>query len=145
MFRKKHSSYPAVSQWSVHHGEQDGKPLFIRRNDSAEQLASHPDYVYRVGIAIPLLEPNQEGLPTSEEMGSLNTIEDQLAGSLEVNQDSIQVLSITSNGMREFVFYSRNPEAVNKILSSIGEDFPQYEFQYYINEDKEWHLYKQFA
>ena len=145
MFKKKQPSYPDEAKWSVHQGEQDGKPLFIRRNDSAKQLSAHPEYAYRVGIAIPLLDPNLEGLPTSEEMGSLNTIEDQLAGSLEANQDSIQVLSITTNGMREFVFYTRSPDAAQAAISNAGSEFPQYAFQYYIHEDKKWELYQQFA
>ena len=78
-------------------------------------------------------------------MESVNTIEDQLATSLEANQDSIQVLSITTNGMREFVFYTQSPEAAKAAISDIGAEYPQYDFQYYIHEDKKWQLYHQFA
>ncbi len=58
--------------------------MFIRRNEFAKILATHPEYSYRVGIAIPLLEPNDQGLPTNTEIESLNIIEDKLVGSLEL-------------------------------------------------------------
>jgi len=145
MFRKKQLTYPSDSKWSVLNGEQNGKPMFIRRNESAKLLATHPEYSSRVGIAIPLLEPNEHGLPTNDEMASLNTIEDKLVGSLESNQDSLQVLSITTNGMREFVFYTRNPKAVQLAISKISSEVSEYELQYYIEEDKKWKLYKQFT
>ena len=145
MFKKKQRSYPSDSQWSILQGEQNGKPMFIRRNESAKQLATHPDYFYRIGIAIPLLEPNEHGLPTHNEKKSLNIIEEKLIGSLESNQDSLQVLSITTNGMIEFVFYTRDPETIQSAITSISSDTPNYEFQYYIDEDKKWKLYKQFT
>jgi hypothetical protein len=145
MFRKKQLTYPSNSRWSILNGEQNGKPMFIRRNDSAKQLATHPEYSYRVGIAIPLHEPNEIGLPTSDEFESLSIIEDKLLGTLESNQDSLQVLSITTNGMREFVYYTRNPEAAQLAISKINSEIPNYEFQYYIDEDKKWKLYKQYT
>lgn len=145
MFRRKQPIYPSDSKWSVLTGEQNGKPIFIRRNESGKKLAKHPDYSFRIGIAIPLLDPNEHGLPSNNEMESLNVIEDALISSFEANQESLLVLSITTNGMREFVFYSRNPDIVRLVLPKISSENKPYEFQHYIEEDKKWELYKQFT
>ncbi len=71
MFRKKQLIYPSDSKWSVLKGERNGNPMFIRRNESAQQLATHPDYSNRIGIAVPLLNANEHGLPTNAEIESL--------------------------------------------------------------------------
>ncbi len=145
MFRKKQPSYPTDSKWSILNGEQNGQPMFIRKNESAKILASHPDYSYRVGIAIPLLDPNEQGLPSNDEMESLNRIEDKLIEFLESNQDSLQVLSITTNRMQEFVFYTRNPQGSQMAVEKLKLETPTYELQYYVEEDKKWKLYQQFT
>src|SRR4051812_29643295 len=103
---KKSKSYPPESQWTVLQGQYGGRPMLVRRNDSAKQLRGHPDYNHRVGIAVPLRAPDECGLPRSAEMSQLDAIEDLLSARLEANQDSLQVLTLTTGGMREFIFYT---------------------------------------
>jgi hypothetical protein len=79
----KKASFPTESKWSVLKGQHDGKPMIIRRNESAKQLRSQSEYIYRVGVAIPLRYPNSEGFPSNEEMIKLNSIEDALIDELE--------------------------------------------------------------
>ncbi len=119
--------------------------MFVRRNDSAKQISSNPEFIYRVGFAIPLLAPNEHGLPSNEEMASLNQIEDELSSQLEKDKVSIHVLSITTSGMREFVYYTKDSKIVEKVINDTRSKFSSYEIQYYIEEDKKWTVYKQFA
>ncbi len=65
LFKKRAAAYPVETQWSVGTGQRAGKPIFVRRNTSAASLAGHRDYRFRVGVAIPLKEPNPDGLPSS--------------------------------------------------------------------------------
>ena len=119
--------------------------MFVRRNNSAKQLASNPEFRYRVGVVIPLLAPNEVGLPSNEEMESLNQIEDELSLWLEKDQASIQVLSITTDGMREFVFYTRTPRMIENAINNVRSKFTLHEIQFYIKEDKKWFVYRQFT
>jgi hypothetical protein len=143
--KKKSGKYPTESKWSMLKGQNQGKPMLIRRNDSAKQLSSNSDFEYRFGVAIPLLNPNDLGLPSNEETEILNQIEDELCLQFEKDQVSILALAITTSGMREFVFYSRDTQEVEQKLKTIQEKFPAHEIQHYVEKDPKWILYKQFA
>jgi hypothetical protein len=133
------------SKWSILQGEYNGKPMFASLNESAKQLSANSDYTFRVGVATPLLNPTSDGLPTKEEMAVLNAIEDDLSKELERDQRSIFVLAITTNGMREFVFYTHEPQMIAPALDSIRKTYAPREIQSYIGEDAKWELYRQYA
>ncbi len=143
--KKRSQGCPSESKWSVLQGNHDGKPMFVRRNDSAKQLAVDSRFAYRVGIAIPLVAPNKFGLPSDEEIESLNRIEDELCRQLERDDLAVQVLSITTNGMREFIFYTRDPKTAEQSINNVRTQFSSREIQSYTAEDKEWSLYQEFA
>ena len=145
LFKKKTPVYPTDGRWSVAQSERNGKPMFVRRNESAGSLAGHVDYKFRVGIAIPLKNPNSDGLPSNSEMEQLNVIEDELCEGLEREQASLQVLSITSHGMREFVFYTRSPSLASAAIEGLREKTQTHEIQSYVAEDPQWQVYAQFA
>ena len=146
LFKKKPAAnYPDESSWSVSEGKHNGHPMFLRRNDSAVALAQHPDFCFRVGVAVPLNAPDENGLPGGEEMGQLNAIEDALSSRLELDQQSLQVLTITTNGMREFMFYTRSPDAAQQSINDVKAGTSSHEVQSYIAEDIEWAGYKQFT
>lgn len=145
LFKKKPATYPPESHWSVCRGTHNGKPMFLRRNDSAAQLSGHNEFRSRVGIAVPLRAPNADGLPEEEELNQLNAIEDSLASRLEAEQKSLQVLAITTSGMREFIFYTRDSEAARLVLEALRSEVTSHELQSYIAEDPKWALYREFA
>ena len=126
-------------------GAHAGKPLFARRNDSASDLAGHPQYRFRIGVALPLKNPNEHGFPGSDEMSELDTIEDTLVPRLESDQRSLQVLAITTGGVRELIFYTRDPAFSQGVLDALRTEVSSHEVQAYIEEDPKWDVYAQFA
>jgi hypothetical protein len=142
IFGKKAGKYPTESKWAILQGRENGRPMLFRRNVSAKTLSSDKQYGHRVGIAIPLLEPNEMGFPSKVEMDILSQVEDELCEKLEKDQMSIMVLVITTGGMREFVFYTRSPEMISPILEDIRKKYSTYEIQSYIKEDKTWLVYR---
>ena len=145
LFRKKESSYPNNSKWSILKGSNQDKVMIVRRNDSAKQLTGHPEYIYRAGFAIPLLNPTSDGLPTNEETTILNLIEDELSLNMEANQDGLLTLVITTSGFREFVFYTRKPNDMQSIALSLSSKFAPHKVQSYVSEDKKWDVYRQYS
>ena len=143
--KKKAPTYPEESRWSVHRGEHDGKPMYLRRNDSAKQLARHPDFRFRIGVAIPLKAADEHGLPAAGESDELGVIEDALASRLEAGQRSLHVLAITTAGMRELVFYTRDPSAMQPAVEAVRAEVHSHELQSYLAEDPNWELFEQFA
>lgn len=144
LFRKK-TTYPIESAWAVLKGQHNGNPMFVRRNESAAQLKGHAEYGYRVGVAVPLLAPNSDGLPTNEEMEALNRVEDALSAAFENQQASLHVLAITTSAMREFIFYTRVPAEIEARLNTVRLQFPERELQFYVAADSQWDGYAQFA
>lgn len=56
-----------------------------------------------------------------------------------------RLLSITTSGMREFIFYTRSPSSVPTVVQQLQAQFPAHRVQHYVNEDRNWAIYKQFA
>jgi hypothetical protein len=145
-FLKKSPIYPTESKWTVLRGKRGGRPIFVRRNDSAKQLRGHAKFSSRVGIAVPLQAANEHGLPGSEEAAQLDTIEDLLCSRLQENQESLLVLAITTGGMREFVFYTRRRASeTQSIIEKVKGEVHSHELQCYIADDPAWSIYDEFA
>ena len=141
--KRRDLSLPDV--WTLAQGEHEGAPLIPRINTAAGPLAGHPEFKHRVGVAIPLREPDEQGFPSEEEGAELAEIEETLARSLLANLESLLVLVITTGGMREFVFYTANPSATESKLRTITEEVTSHEVQAYIEPDKEWIGYLEFS
>ncbi len=148
-FRKK--TYPpkdqltVVETWTVAQGEYGGKPLITRFNSGLTDLAAHPEYRYQIGIAIPLNTPREDGLPTSEEDQALSVIEDALADSLQQDKESLFAGVLSTGGMREFVFYTSNPEAARDRIKVLQEAFKSHTLHAMIRQDAEGTVFKQFT
>lgn len=145
LFRKKTEPRAAKAEWLVSQGQMNGKPIFVRRNQSAASLVGHPSYRFRVGVAVSLLKPRADGLPANAEMEVLNLIEDKLCSALESSEHSLHVLAITTQSMREFVFYTRSPDAAAQAIESVRASVQTHELQSYVEEDPQWEVYAQFA
>ena len=143
-FKKKKFAYPTEPSWSVAQGEHNGRPLILRRNESAALLARHPDYTHRIGIAVPLVNPDENGFPGPEENEELNAIEDFLAEILEKDNDGLQVLTISTSGMREFVFYTRSPKAFASQWETIKSRVQTHQVQASMALDPKWDVFKHF-
>jgi hypothetical protein len=136
-------SLPAEDLWAVSQGENDGKPMIVRINSSAKDYAGHPDLPVRLGIAIPLHQPDQNGLPGEAESAQLGNVEDRLFEAL--GSSGRLVLVITTSGMREFVSYVRSPQAAEKIAQLVKAETKTHEVQHYAESDLNWSGYGQFA
>src|SRR6185295_16075581 len=101
---KKISDYP--DSWTIAKGLMENKPIFVRYKDSLVEAVGHPNYPFQIGVAVPLINPTEDGLAIDSEASELDSIEDALEKSFGENQQAIHVITITFNGMREFVFYA---------------------------------------
>lgn len=140
---KNMSEYPDV--WAVGHADREGEAMFVRFRLGLKEAIGHPEYPYQIGIAIPLLSPNELGLVTDDEAEVLYRIEDRLTEALTLNDEAVFALALTSGGMREFIFYAKqsSPEALEvkvKALHSEG-----HELQFMMKEDAQWSTYTEFT
>ena len=134
---------PIDGPWSVSHGDYQEKPIITRVNAGYENGGALSGYEHQVGIAVPFNAPEFNGLPSVEEDTVLGAVEDSICEMLEEDAESLIVASITTGGMREFVFYTKAPEEVKKRFEQLQEIVCSHKIQLMIKEDKEWYLYSQ--
>lgn len=130
------------NEWTVAQGENRGNPMFIRFNAGLQGLGAKEHYAYRVGCAVPLKAPNEHGLPAKEEFAALDAIEDALVQSF--GEHTLLAVVITTSGMREFVFYTAKPKAVETAHQELKTRF-EHELQLIIQHDPAWNVYADFT
>jgi hypothetical protein len=133
-----------MGSWSVLQGEMNGKPIFIRVDTQWKESSQRAQYPYRIGIAIPLNNPNKDGLPSNDEMNILNSIEDLIDKELIQEGKTILTLIITTHSMREFVLYTNIPKVVKNKHSGLKNRVKTHEIQMIIENDPTWEVYKSF-
>ncbi len=137
----KPEDLPIGEEWRVAEGEHNGNPMIVRMNAAYRRFSGVQGYTHQVGIAMPLVDPEPSGLPSSAENADLDTIEDDLCGLLQSANESIFVAAITTSGMRELVFYTRDPEQVKQKLEQARSSIESHQIQLMIQPDDEWKIY----
>jgi Family of unknown function (DUF695) len=132
-------------RWAVAQGTYEGQPVIVRLNKGAKSLIGRPDYSFRVGIAVPFQQPDERGFPPQSEMKALDKIEDAVDRALEERGEAVHVATITTAGMREFVFYTGNTETVLTKINRLRTSTTSHEIQSMSVADPEWTMYKELA
>lgn len=145
LFKKKYkdiNTYPDT--WNVSRGEYDGKIISVRFRDLKDAIG-HTQYPYQIGVAVGFQVETENGLPEQKDSEELLKVEDILVELLEKNQ-CVFALSLTTNNMREFVFYTGEwkPEFFDKEISSLQEKLSPYKLNFMMQEDREWNTFKTF-
>lgn len=148
-FRKKQfpprSELDLTDSWDLCQGMDTDRPIIVRINRGVQPAVRHPDFRHQVGVATPLKEPDSNGFPSPSEQGQLNQLEDQLTDLLGGHPDTIHVATISTAGMREFVFYTATPEETGAKLKALVDGWEDREIQGIVQHDPKWQVYRGFA
>ena len=134
--------------WNVLTGEFDGKPIITSYRNDVDKLIQNHKYSFQIGVAIPLLRPDAKGLPERDEAEILWKIEDRLSVEMEETHNIIYVMSISTQNMREFVFYAPQwkPKEYEETIREIEKNLDSgHKIQFLMQEDSNWETYKKFA
>lgn len=89
-------------------------------------------------VAVPLVEPHERGLPQPLEMADLNRIEDALTNALEPELNGFLGWEITTAGVRESVFYIRDPACAISAVAAARVCCQGHDVQHYVQSDPKW-------
>lgn len=131
-------------EWLVGEGEHEGHRLIARVNRGAQQIVGDGQYFFRVGIAVPFTSPQHDGMPNEKELQSLARIEDMIYDYFNAKHIGVLCIILTTQGMREFITYSAS-DNVAQLIEHLSQTFPAYDFQYYVEQDKDWSVYQYWA
>ena len=147
-FRKKYpprNEIKLAEELTFFHGEQNGKPLVARFNARAKALIGHPEFTHQASIAVVLNTPAENGLTTDDENNQLRGIEAQLRDLLQQDNESLQVGAITTNGVKEYVFYTANPDGAKAKFEQFRARVSDHQLRFTIQPDAEWTVFKQYV
>jgi Family of unknown function (DUF695) len=132
---------PVADKWQVSKGERAGKPMILRAHAGYRDFCGVTGYDHQVDIAVPLHGADAHGLPRADENEELNAIEDTICKLLEPQNESLFVATITCGGIREFVLYTSNPDAVKRKFKLLQDLTFSHRIHLRIQPDKDWNVY----
>lgn len=132
-----------ADEWQVSEGRYDGKRLVATFNAGARKLVGNRSYGIQIGVAVPIREPDAEGMPGHDELAQLMAFEDDLTH--QTMGRAILVGVITTGGMREFVLYTGSGDWIEGFHRDLAAALPSHEVQVIAKTDPKWSVYRQFV
>ena len=147
LFSRKPSLPDAIPDgpWSMVQGAQNGQLMLARVHMGVDSLAGHPAYGFRVGIATKMQALANNGMPTPEENTTLQALEERIRNAVEVDREAFLVIAITCGGVKEWVFYTSNPESTKRRMQAFAPSVQTHKLQMIIEPDDKWTVYRDFA
>jgi hypothetical protein len=100
-----------------------------------------PETPKLVWLWIRLNHPREDGLSSDEEFDALCNFEDGLEGTVNNHKPSYYVGRITTQGRREFYFYTTHAMEFQKVADNWMELHSEYSFQHGAKTDELWNHY----
>ena len=148
LFSKKKPSLPEtlpLGSWAMVQGSNQGILLLARVRKGLGSVVGHVSYPFRVGVATRVRATAANGMPTAEENAILQEVEGRLSHALEIDREAVFVVALTTNGVKEWVFYTSDPEATKRRMQAFAPSVESHRLQMVVAEDKEWAVYRQLA
>ena len=130
--------------WDIYTCAIDDNPAVIGLDLALRGFAPVKDKPHAIVISVYLNHPRPDGLPAGDEFALLGGIEDSLVAQLQENLDALFVGRTISNGVRDLYFYTGNPLPPDKAIADVMTNFPNYRYDFGIQEDRTWELYFDF-
>lgn len=135
---------PNQDAWLLARGERDGFPMMVRMAAAYRGLGGLPGFEHHVIVGAALRSPTPAGFPSAEEGDDLQQFELNLVAALEVDRESVCVLVITNHGLRDFIFYTRDPRGAMKNLEAAAPKLKGFAFEVAVEPDEHWEIYRAF-
>ena len=126
--------------WEIYVTYVDDHPAVILVDLGIADFVPLPNKPALVWLWVHIQSPDEEGFPTEEEDMILNDIEDAVTEAMETTA-ARYVGRITTNGRREFYFYTDDHEAFRAAGETAMSSAPGYEFEIDDAEDPDWEHY----
>lgn len=133
------------ANWILGKGERDGFPMIIRMASAWSALAPVAGYDHHLIVSVRFQKPQPNGFPSFEEGDQLESLEMSLCRLLEAENESLCVLVISNNGLRDFIFYTQNPNGLGRKLKENASLFHGFVVEFALEPARGWEIYKAFS
>jgi hypothetical protein len=119
--------------------------MIVRMENAYTGLAPIPAYDHHVIISIHLRNPRPNGFPSSEVGDDLEALEMNICRLLEIDRESLCVLVVTNNGLRDLIFYTRKVKSVKQRTEDAISLYKGFVVEFWIQPDESWEIYQHFS
>ena len=127
-------------EWTVAEGTHKNLPLIIRyRNELNSQLnlSNHPQLIQVYWE----YADHSSGMPNDIDTKKMEVFENRLIEALESDLSGILTSVITTNGYREWVYYTTSVEAFSDKLHHMPQEKDPYPIEIETESDPKWNYY----
>jgi hypothetical protein len=117
---------------------------FFRKNLAPAITPGHRRYPWLVYLTLTFTPRDVSGLPSQDDVASLYKAEEDLLAVLESRQLAVQVAAVMKPGVRDLLFYTRDPEAFLKRALAFRNTVPQFSPACEVVRDPAWSHYEDF-
>lgn len=128
-------------EWSVHVSEKDNLVRRFCLNEAISEFVCHPKYSFFLGISLTFKKPDASGFAVAAEKEILTELESILIDQLVSTHLCLFSAIITSQGSRDYILYTYNPEQCMKILEVVKQNWLQHELQFIWQADPDWDVF----
>jgi hypothetical protein len=134
---------PVPDNWTQRKGSDPiGKPMLVRAQAGYSKYKGVLGYWHHVAIAVPMIDTTRDGFPNPGETQDQKRIESDICEVFEANRESLFVATTTVPGIREYILYTRNPDAVqHKFDNDLLARVFSHRVHIKIQPDKNWDIY----
>lgn len=116
-------------------------PAVVVVNSALRRFDDQPEFPWHLELTIECKLLGARGMPTSEEIGVLEHLEDAISAPLTANANAMFLSRVTCRGLRELTYRVHDPEVANDILSQFidtGEALREWDYR--MVHDAAWDL-----
>lgn len=128
--------------WDFYFCTVDHQPASIFLDLGIRKSVPLPDLEDLAWLRLYMKSPREDGLSSNEEYQALVALENTLSNALASHARRLQLVGRnTSDGTRDFYYYTDNGAWGETVLSAAMVQFPTYEFEVGSRHDPNWETY----
>lgn len=145
IFGQKEAKTEYQPDWTFYFSNVNDKPASIATDLNLINLAPIKGQENVVYVSIKMPNPREDGLSSNEDANELWKVEDEIINAFDKNNLEYTFAGrLTSDAYRNLYFFGENTILMEKQVSSTMITFPDFEFDFGHQPDKEWSQYFDF-
>ncbi|WIF67514.1 DUF695 domain-containing protein [Metapseudomonas otitidis] len=132
-----------TENWDFYFARVDDRPASLFVDLGAVEQAPIERLPAMAYVRVEMNAPRGDGLSSNEEYDALIALEDAVLPKLE-GADHAYVGRCTTNGCRDFFFYTAHPQGWEARVAEAFRGFPDYRFEAGSNPDPGWSTYLEY-
>ena len=133
-----------IEDWGVYFCRWfDEQPACVRVNLALALLEFDPQvkYTKRIQLSVMLKNPDENGFPIKEEEETLYQIEDLLDSIIKEKEGILAAFLRWDKRLSVFTYVEDEKGYEEAFAVALKEQFPGYEYKFWVDEDEEWETY----